>query len=65
VSVASAERFMEGVERERQPSAERLAAWKAGLQRFGTVKRARCVGQFRGSSRGGLQRGSFVAGWRP
>jgi hypothetical protein len=29
-----ARRFMEGLERERQPSAERLAAWKAGLNGF-------------------------------
>ena len=34
VSVASARRFIETVERERQPPAERLAAWKEALNWF-------------------------------
>ena len=34
VSVASARRFIERVEREQQPSAERLAIWKEGLSWF-------------------------------
>jgi hypothetical protein len=37
LSVASARRFMEGLERERQPSAERLAVVEAGAEAKGPL----------------------------
>ncbi len=51
MSVASARRFMEMVERERRPAAERLAAWKEGLNWF--FRRATQAGRGRAGATGG------------